>query len=202
MTNRNSKLDLLERQFKSAAFPHAYLFSGSDEKTKADATTFVLNMILGLEYARSPDFMEINQNPITIDEIRFLKARAYETPLIGGKKVFLIKNIENLSRDAAPAMLKILEEPPANTIILAETAKKNAVLATIKSRFSEIRFTASGGLDPDSTICYFEKRLRNNLNRANAGLLERAIWVENAMLDQTINKRLLGEYLGMLKSYT
>ena len=187
-------MELLKRQFERGVFPHAYLFSGSDEEAKNEAIEFISERILGSNWARSMDFTEISASPITIDEIRALKSRAYSAPITGTKNVFVIRNIENLSRDAAPALLKILEDPPESLLVLATTSNRDALLPTIKSRFSILNFYKKSGSD----LQHFEKKARENPVFLNLKSFEEALWARASMNDQTINKRLLNEYLTML----
>ena len=137
-----SSLEFLKKQVRRGMMPHAYLFSGTDEDAKEEALKYILENILGEEYKTSPDFYEVASNPITVDDIRVIKSKASQTPLRDKKNMFLIRNIENLSRDGAPALLKLLEEPPAQCLILATTKHKEVILATIRSRFSQLRFFA------------------------------------------------------------
>ena len=188
------QLDILKRQIEKKVLPHAYLFSGSDEATKESAIEFILTEFLGKNYKIHPDFFELREDTITIDEIRALKSRAYSAPIAGEKNIFLIRNLENLSRDASPALLKILEDPPLSLLILATTTNRNLLLPTIKSRFSMLNFYKKS----DSDIGHIEKKAREATNFFNVKCFEEALWVKRASNDPTTNKRLLGEYLAML----
>jgi DNA polymerase III delta prime subunit len=201
----NSKLSMLKRQLKSGLLSHAYLFSGSDEIAKNDAISLILSDILGTDWKKNPDYMEIATEPITINEIRELKSRAYSAPISARKNVFVIRNIEKLSKDAAHALLKILEDPPTNALIIAETANTNILLPTILSRFSILRlhnnesskYKISTG-DADANLRFVENNARDNPTFLNIKCFEEAIWAKNALTDPTINKRLINEYLILL----
>ncbi len=60
--------------------------------------------------------------------------RAFESALIGARRVFVLYGVERLRTDAANLLLKILEEPPAGTYLLMTTSNAGAVLKTIRSR--------------------------------------------------------------------
>lgn len=200
---RNEKLQILKRQLESGAFPHAYLFSGSDESVKNDAIEFILTNMLGKDWTKSLDFTEIADNPITIDSMRSIKLRAYSAPISGDKNVFVIRNIENLSRDAAPALLKVLEDPPKSALIIATTVNQKFLLPTIQSRFSILRFYKKLSQTDETQsrqLGHIEKRARELPDFISLKCFEEALWARGAMLDQTINKRLLNEYLTMLSS--
>ena len=62
-----------------------------------------------------PDIIEMNAaNTRGIDDIRSLINSAMLAPMQGRYKVYIIDEAHQLSGDAASALLKILEEPPAH----------------------------------------------------------------------------------------
>ena len=80
---------------------------------------------------------------IKIEDIRFLLNRAHLMAYEGKTKVFIIRNIELMTPDAANALLKTLEEPAANTLIILTTSVLDANLDTIKSRCHIVKFFPS-----------------------------------------------------------
>jgi len=75
---------------------------------------------------------------------RLMLRRAALTPVEGPRKVFVIGEAERLvtqesSPEAANALLKLLEEPPADTWIVLTTPEPGRVLATIRSRAVPLR---------------------------------------------------------------
>ncbi|OGF64594.1 hypothetical protein A2661_01360 [Candidatus Giovannonibacteria bacterium RIFCSPHIGHO2_01_FULL_45_24] len=188
---------------------HAYLFYGNDERAKDEAINFLLGRFLGERAEKSPDFFRIESAPITIEDVRSLKSMASQSPIAGAKNVFLVKEIENLSREAAPAMLKILEEPPAGSIIIATTKNTRAIPPTIKSRFSAFRFFSKsasrepGGGDEfelklKKSLWGKEAAMRAGLSQDNILKLEKALRAYALSADPTANKRLIEEYLNIL----
>ena len=55
-------------------------------------------------------------------------------PFKGKTKVVVIQSYESITKEAQNALLKVLEEPPANTLIIILTLKKEFLLPTILSR--------------------------------------------------------------------
>jgi len=205
---QNSALSLLKRQIECGMLPQAYLFSGNDEKAKDEAVHLLATYFLGENYAHSPDFFKTEEDPITIEEVRMLKIKSSQSAVSGRKNVFLIKNIENLSREASPAMLKLLEEPSINSIIIATTKNKSFLLSTIKSRFSVFRFWTT---EPETvksedelktklikSLAGAEISARKNPNHANILKFEKILEIHKIINDPTVNKRLLGEYLNLI----
>ena len=75
---------------------------------------------------------------------QLLLRRAALTPAAGKRKIFIIGEAERLipqesSPEAANALLKLFEEPPADTWIILTTAELGRVLGTIRSRAVTVR---------------------------------------------------------------
>jgi DNA polymerase-3 subunit delta' len=77
---------------------------------------------------------------IPIESIRELKKEAAYAPFEAKKRVFIISGIEFFSREAANSFLKLLEEPPANLLIILISNDYNSVLDTIRSRCQPVLF--------------------------------------------------------------
>lgn len=58
-----------------------------------------------------------------------------------GKKVIIIENADRMLEGVRNALLKILEEPPADTVFILTTANRNAVMPTILSRVRTYSFS-------------------------------------------------------------
>lgn len=71
---------------------------------------------------------------IKVDQVRELTEALGKTAQQGGYKVVLIEPAEAMNGNAANALLKSLEEPAANTLLVLITHSPSAVLATIRSR--------------------------------------------------------------------
>lgn len=88
------------------------------------------------QYTRFP-----NKNTfIGIDTIRELKHEAGFKLYEGRKKIFIIDQADRMRGEAANALLKLLEEPPDNLMLILITANVHALLPTIKSRCQMLRF--------------------------------------------------------------
>ncbi len=77
---------------------------------------------------------------IKIEEIRFILSRAQLMAYEGKTKVFIMRNIELMTPEAANALLKTLEEPAPNTLMMLTTSVLEANLDTIKSRCHLVPF--------------------------------------------------------------
>lgn len=106
------------------------------------------------ENARHPDFFEhegvlkigdrdfaagfaTGEDLTARDVVRQLSMQSYS----GGMRVLLLGDVDFASPPAANALLKFLEEPPRNVIMLLTTAVPGRLLPTIRSRLVEVRFS-------------------------------------------------------------
>lgn len=80
------------------------------------------------------------QQTIKVDTIRHLTALSQQKATLAKWKVFIIDKAEKLQAEGANALLKFIEEPPANTLWILITSKREAMLSTIKSRCQIINF--------------------------------------------------------------
>lgn len=77
---------------------------------------------------------------ITIDQVRRLSSSLDTHPHISTHRLILIFYAETMNRNAANALLKSLEEPPANTLFLIVSDELSKLAKTIRSRCSLVSF--------------------------------------------------------------
>lgn len=141
---------------------HAYCFSGEEGIGKATlARALAEELLLGdgqpprLEV--HPDYWEDDRlEAISIDEIRFHPekgAQAHDQslqqflslkPFVASVRVALLANAERMTEAAQNCLLKTLEEPPANTVLVLTTAFPDHLLPTVLSRCQVIGLSPVG----------------------------------------------------------
>ncbi len=148
---------------ESGRLAHAYLLIGPTEVGKT-RTAFGVAKVLNCEASpgegfcdqcpscrkisngNHPDIYFVTCKPgetIKIEQIREIIARLQLKAFEAKLKVCIIKNIENMTAEAANALLKTLEEPTPGTVFLLTSACPEIVLPTIRSRCQ--RFYLLGG---------------------------------------------------------
>lgn len=75
---------------------------------------------------------------IRICQIRRLSKLASLAPFQAPRRIFVIDSANDLQTEAAHALLKTLEEPPGDTLIILLTTDPNQLLPTIRSRCQEL----------------------------------------------------------------
>ena len=121
-----------------------YLLSGSKEDnlyiSKSEKTS---NLI---EKNTHPDFMvleldnEEKKINIDIDRVRGCIDFFNHTPAISNYKVCIIDSIEDMNINSSNAILKILEEPPMNSVFFIISHNPESLMPTIKSRCIDLQF--------------------------------------------------------------
>jgi DNA polymerase-3 subunit delta' len=84
---------------------------------------------------------------ISVDQVRELGEFMSLTPAFSPWRVAVLDSIDDLETSAANAVLKILEEPPANTLFFLVSHAPGRLLPTIRSRCRRLEFQA---LDDDA----------------------------------------------------
>ncbi len=131
---------------------HAYLFSVGPRRSGKTSTARIFAMALNCEHpvdgepdgscascidirrGVSADVQELDAaSNRRIDEMRDLLSRV-ALGTRGRWKVYIIDEVHQLTADAASALLKTLEEPPAHVVFVLATTDPQKVLPTIRSR--------------------------------------------------------------------
>jgi len=71
---------------------------------------------------------------IKIDHIRNLKRESSLKPFEGHHRVFILDGIEDMKGETSNSLLKILEEPPGNVVLILLTSNITKIFSTIVSR--------------------------------------------------------------------
>jgi DNA polymerase-3 subunit delta' len=79
-------------------------------------------------------------NVIKINSIRDIRRESSMTTSDSRTRVFIISGADAMNDAAANTLLKTLEEPPGDTMLILTTAHKEALLPTILSRCQNVRF--------------------------------------------------------------
>ena len=94
-----------------------------------------------IEKGNSLDIIEIDAaSNRGIDDVRGLKENAYLSPIRLKKKVFIIDEVHMLTKEAFNALLKLIEEPPKDTLFILCTTDVQKIPETVLSRLLRVNF--------------------------------------------------------------
>lgn len=87
------------------------------------------------------------RDQIVVDDIRRLGGFFQMSAADGGRRVVIIDAADDMNTSAANALLKMLEEPPANATLLLISHQPSRLLPTIRSRCRSLRLLPLGAAD-------------------------------------------------------
>jgi DNA polymerase-3 subunit delta' len=158
------RVALLRRALDSGRVAHAYAFvgpPGSGRTTTALAFAQALMCETGAGCGRCrgcrlvverkhPDLHLVVPTPpetnpkgaraIRIGAIREVERQAALRPVMGRHKIFVLDDADRMTGESPQAVLKTLEEPPAQTVLILVLPRTRAVPATVISRCQLVRF--------------------------------------------------------------
>lgn len=145
----------LVQQIDSQKLPHALMMAGPRGIGKRHLADVLAQLLLcispvegiacgrcrGCELNKAqthPDLLWLEPKDegkaIKVDQVRELTESLGKTAQQGGYKVVIIEPAEAMNGNSANALLKSLEEPAANTLLILVTHSPGSVLPTIRSR--------------------------------------------------------------------
>lgn len=92
------------------------------------------------------------RSEIVVDSARGVADFLRLTPAEGGWRLVVVDGAEHLNRNAANALLKVLEEPPPRAVLLLTCASPGRLLPTIRSRCRRLRIGELGPADMDRVL--------------------------------------------------
>jgi len=217
--------DRLHRQQKDGRLPHAILLQGVVD-SGLDNFAFMLARSLLCEtlrddlpcgVCRSCHLLSVGSHPnfqiiepqemesgklsrvIKIDQIREIMDKVQQTSFQTGRKVLVIYPAEVMNPNAANALLKNLEEPPAGTVFILAANNPSRLMATIRSRCQQIDVPLPSHKEADNWLSPFlsdaEKREKLlALSGCNPLLVKQ--WHDQNLLDDVLD---LGQKLQQIR---
>ncbi len=150
--------DTLRRAVLTDRVAHAYLFTGPRGVGKTSTARILAKALnaelddhgdplpdtdaaIAIDEGRYMDLIEIDAaSNRGVNDIRDLRERVLLRPTVGEYKVYIIDEVHMLTTEAFNALLKTLEEPPPQVVMILATTDIHRVPATIISRCQRFDF--------------------------------------------------------------
>jgi len=159
IVGQDKTIAVLRNSLEAGRIAHAYLFDGIEgcgkRKTalaliaalfcrKSDEGCASCPTCRNVAMAQHPDLHMIEPDGafIKIEQIRDLQRELVLRPFEAPRKACIIEAAERLNPSSGNALLKTLEEPPGNALIILLTTNIGGVLPTILSRCQRLHFPA------------------------------------------------------------
>lgn len=130
----------IEHTIKTA--PHAIMLIGSEGSGKRTLAYHMTAEIIGAVVDTHPYFLciEPDKNNVTIEQVRELKqfTRLKTTGRGNIRRIAVILEAHLMTTEAQNALLKLLEEPPADTVLILTAVGDQSMKPTIYSRVQRI----------------------------------------------------------------
>lgn len=133
-------VSVLRRQGENGRGAHAYLFVGPEGVGRTTVAEEMLGANVTKVIRNSDEKTGKMKSAISVDQIRELRDALSMTSFDGATKAVFIEEADWLNAAAANALLKTLEEPRGDTLIILRAPTVESVPATIASRCQVIRF--------------------------------------------------------------
>ena len=197
----------LKNALSEKKIAHAYLFCGPRGTGKTTMARIFAKALdceegFGVQCNKCPNCIAINEGKHPdvieidaasnrgIDDIRDLISKVKYAPIMGNYKVYIIDEVHMMTTEAFNALLKTLEEPPANVVFILATTEPFKLMTTILSRCQRYDFTKVSDGDiynrlfdicEKENITVDEEALSILVSLADGGVRDAL-----SMLDQTI----------------
>jgi DNA polymerase-3 subunit delta' len=149
-------LDTFRHARQSGRLAHAYILFGPEGIGKRELAFDAARLLLcpeggcnacgvcrRIETFNHADFRLIEREDgdkeLKIEKIREMMREIHLAPMEGQNKVFVINECHLMNEESSNALLKTLEEPPANSYLFLLTEMPEALIDTIRSRCQEFR---------------------------------------------------------------
>ena len=167
---QNKPISIINSYIEKNCFSGGYIFSGPEavgKKMVAKIIAQALNCTAGVnkpcgscssclktEKLQHPDLhiIENGESQIKIEDIRGMQRQASLRPYEGVMKVFIIDNAHRLNAEAANSLLKLLEEPPKDSLFILITHKPQTIFKTVLSRCKAIKFAPLARMSLEATL--------------------------------------------------
>lgn len=121
----------LQNLFNQPNMPHSFLFSGPSGTGKTTFARIIANML----EANINDIMEINIAYTNgVDFIRTMNDTAKYSPLLGKNKVYILDEVQMLTKEGQNCLLKMLEDSPKHSYFILCTTDSSKLLKPLRDR--------------------------------------------------------------------
>lgn len=201
---QNSAIEFLKSYIVNDKVSHAYMFigpAGVGKKLAAINFAKALNCLdpkdgnscdncaqcKKIDASNHPDVLTFapdkENSSFGIDKIRAVTKDISLKPYEGRKKVYILDSADSMTQEAANALLKTLEEPVSDSVLILIVQNINSIFSTVQSRAKRVRFfpLPAGEIRKILTDNYkVDEKRADLLSRISSGELGKALKYNDA----------------------
>lgn len=171
--NYEKQKKYFENILRNGSLGHAYLLVGQESSDNKAFAGEICVLLTGKGFENNPNLKfirpitEEDEYKIHIKYIRELKSFMSFKPYSSEYKLAVIDNAEMLTIEAANAMLKILEEPPKQSVLILISSKPKLLPKTMLSRCEMVIFPPASEVQTDEmreALAGLRKVARQNIS--------------------------------------
>jgi DNA polymerase-3 subunit delta' len=153
IVGHQKQLEFIDKAALSGRRGHAYIFCGPSQVGKKLAAFEWLSRLFKEKISQGcahPDFLFVAPlidsktskiaDEITVDQIRGLINKFSLKPSLGKYKAVIIDEAQKMNGEAQNCLLKTLEEPTGDALLILITRNSHQLLSTIRSRCETLQF--------------------------------------------------------------
>ena len=191
---------IIETDANENRISHAYLFVSQDENYLMEFAKKLAKLFINLSETENKSKNEIRidnmshpdvmfygtskENAIDAERTEEIISKVQVCPFEADKKIFILQNFNSVSEINQNKLLKVIEEPPKNTIFVLLSTTVSKILVTILSRVKQIE------LDKIPSNVITQMLVKEGINEKNAEIIancanENALFAEKLSLDNS-----------------
>jgi len=124
--------ELIEQYKKTNTLHHFHILVGNRSASQQQLVDFC-EKTLDCSTQGNPSFINMDADRLLIDDVKKIVSRSFIKTESGGKMIFCI-SFNDITRESQNALLKVIEEPSAETYFFLIAPRKDIFLPTVLSR--------------------------------------------------------------------
>lgn len=169
IVGNNKNIEIFLNNINKSNESNTWMLEGPKGVGKATLVKLIASEILNIKFDYDnnpnlfhPDLVILKKDDhkkfISVDDIRNLKKLFYKTSYSEGYRIALIDSISEFNKFGHNAILKIIEEPPKDSLIFIVNHQINFIPSTIKSRCKIFRFNQLDSNEVNTVLAKMNKK--------------------------------------------
>ncbi len=199
---QNEIVSRINVSYESDKISHAYIFSGVRNSGQIEVAKYLASKVLEADEEEKhlinllshPDIFYITSEKQNIgkDQVVEMSYEISTTSMDGKRKIFIIDDAQKLSISAQNSLLKVVEEPDGDSIVIFIVENLNQLLTTVVSRSQIVKFKpVNFELLYSELVSQYEDTLK----------LKYALYLENNTYDELYDSEEFTKYLDVVHDY-